>query len=1016
LDQGLSRVPGYDQGPIARRATPPNNRQRLKKLVFFGAGTLALAVALLVLLAPSFVDTPAVRAEIQRRLADALHGQVTWQALDVALFPSPRAELSELRIEIPGKLAASAGALQVHLRLWPLLRGDAEVSSLTLVRPAIRILAKGGGGEDAPVEVLKAYRAAMEPAARALQDFAPDMTLRIEDGTIDRFSKVDFKARTGERGVDLELSAASGWWQRLSVAGRVEYADLSARARVELDALRLDADLPASRVRAELRTDGKSVVEGDFEASAGKLGSAKGKLLLPAGRLVAQLDAIDLAQALDIARRKAPSLDAIESAEGRVSAKAHVEAGPPWHVQIQVVKSDATVKLAQLPWKISAQAAHVSITSQHVHVTRASGALGDSPFSDAAARIELAAPMRLSAASGKATLKLEQWLPWLRAKAPLDDIASLSGSVEVALSRLALRFDRPQDVDFEAVVKPRNVSAELKMLPAPVVVSGGAVHAGPSRLRLDQVPAAMLDARAVVSGAFDVKETLLEVSLAEGVTGEKLVRWALERGALPQRLEPRTPLRFAAQRIAWAPKRPLEVDARLEFEGGPAVALALAWQPGRLELRRIAIKDAGSDATLRATIAAGQIEGGFSGTLHGRSLGALLRSSPPQVSGIARGELAFTLDRAQPARSVAEGALRVEALDLSWLAGKRAIVEAIDLSADKAGIRIADAALDLEEQRFRLSGTVQSTDAHPVIDARLESPGVDLVRLLPPPRPRKPDEKETALWPLPVRGRVEVASAFIEHTRYRVEPFAGVLSLEPQRARLEVKEARMCGVSFPLELEATPQDATLDIHLAMKDQPFEKSLHCLTGGTVQITGNADLRAELRTRGRRPHLLRDLTGTAQLALRDGRVRKFALLGNILSVRNIGSVKRMHEEGFPFRTMHARGSFAGGAFLVDEAAFDSDALNLAATGRVDMLGANSRLTVLVGLLAGLDRVAGAIPIVGDIFGGSLTALPVEVRGDIRDPLVVPLGPRAVSNRLLEILGNTAKVPGKLMVPAQ
>jgi hypothetical protein len=29
-------------------------------------------------------------------------------------------------------------------------------------------------------------------------------------------------------------------------------------------------------------------------------------------------------------------------------------------------------------------------------------------------------------------------------------------------------------------------------------------------------------------------------------------------------------------------------------------------------------------------------------------------------------------------------------------------------------------------------------------------------------------------------------------------------------------------------------------------------------------------------------------------------------------------------------------------------------------------------------------------------------------------VPLGPRAVSKRLLEILGNTAKVPGKLLVP--
>jgi len=112
---------------------------------------------------------------------------------------------------------------------------------------------------------------------------------------------------------------------------------------------------------------------------------------------------------------------------------------------------------------------------------------------------------------------------------------------------------------------------------------------------------------------------------------------------------------------------------------------------------------------------------------------------------------------------------------------------------------------------------------------------------------------------------------------------------------------------------------------------------------------------------------------------------------------------------------RGRFQDGEFLVDEGAFDSDALNLAATGRVDLLGASSRLTVLVGLLTTVDRVAGAIPIVGDIFGGSLTALPVSVSGDIRDPLVVPLGPGAVSQRLLDILGNTARLPGKLLVPA-
>ena len=204
------------------------------------------------------------------------------------------------------------------------------------------------------------------------------------------------------------------------------------------------------------------------------------------------------------------------------------------------------------------------------------------------------------------------------------------------------------------------------------------------------------------------------------------------------------------------------------------------------------------------------------------------------------------------------------------------------------------------------------------------------------------------------------------------------------------------------------------MHIRVQDQPLERTVQCLTGGRVELTGNADLVAELRTQGRRPHLLRDMTGTLEAQVRDGRVKRFALIGNILSFRNIASVHKMQEEGFPYRSMSARGHFQGGAFMVEESFFDSDAVRLAASGRVDLLGPNSQLDVLVGLLTTVDRIAEAVPILGDIFGGSMTAIPVGVHGDIRDPLIVPLGPRAVAGHLLGIFERTLKLPTKL-VPA-
>jgi AsmA-like C-terminal region len=303
-----------------------------------------------------------------------------------------------------------------------------------------------------------------------------------------------------------------------------------------------------------------------------------------------------------------------------------------------------------------------------------------------------------------------------------------------------------------------------------------------------------------------------------------------------------------------------------------------------------------------------------------------------------------------------------------------------------------------------------------VIQARLESPGIVLERLLPPPAEKSAPAEKSQLWPLPITGRIAVRAGFVQFERHRIEPFDGSLALEARRARLEVKEARTCGVSFPMEIEAVPDDLAAWLHLSMRDQPLADAIGCLTGGTVAMTGKADLRAELQTRGRQSDLVRNLTGTAQAEVRDGRVKKFALIGNILTFRGIASLEDMAKaDGFPYRRMTAKGHFADGQFRLEEGFFDSNAARLAASGHVDLIGANSQLSVLIAPLTTVERIVGVIPLIGDVFGGTMVALPVAVNGDIRNPVIVPLGPRAITDQLLGIFERTLKLPGKLVVPA-
>ena len=158
------------------------------------------------------------------------------------------------------------------------------------------------------------------------------------------------------------------------------------------------------------------------------------------------------------ARRKLPGLDAVESAEGKLAAKVSASLGPPWRAQVALVKSHATVKLAQLPWKVSVHEARLALTPEHVRVEGLRGGVGESSFSHAALQLDLRTPMRVSAASGRATLKLEQWLPWLHAQFPLEEVTALSGLLDVTLDRLALRLDRPAEagITLALVVRHRD--------------------------------------------------------------------------------------------------------------------------------------------------------------------------------------------------------------------------------------------------------------------------------------------------------------------------------------------------------------------------------------------------------------------------------------------------------------------------------------------------------------------------------------------------------------------------------
>ena len=1041
---------------------------KLARRIAYVAGGLVVVVIALGAVALLMADTPAVRAEIQRRLSDALHGKITWEALDVDLFPRPRGVLRRVELQVPGA-AASADELQATVQLWPLLRGQVELAEVTLRRPEIRLQARQEQSQGST------YREAVEPVVRALRAFAPGTELRIDDASLDvplqgkvlELRGVSVQAQTGDAGAQARVVAASNLWKRLRIDARLDYASLATRGEATIE----EVDLAA------------------FAPTAVKV-------------------------------------------DGHVSASAKVVMEDDLSAELEITRTDARLHLAQLPWPIALHAGQASLAKGQVSIKGVRGSIGSTPLTGLAAQIELGGEPRLSAASGQAELGFAQWLPWLRTQAPLEDVAGLTGSVRVRLEQLSgalarpaeLRYDlvvvprkvaleskhlpgplnldggavritpaalkiedvalallgadakvsatlsdyakapriasasaqgqlgfgqwypflqsrfgiddvgrvagaaqvrlerlsgplaRPAELDYEAVVTPQQMAVESKHLPAPLRLDGGTVRVTPRGVKAEGVAAGMLDAKAVVSASVtDYAKPRIEASATGGEIGAQAAAWAVQRAAA-QRFEPETPLSFTLERFVWSADKRLQAAATLRVPKGPEVALDLAWAPAALEVRRLVIKDARSNAALSASIGEQKVQARFSGALDVGSLSSMLKNALPGTGRIA-GDFELALDRRNPAMATAQGKLSGGNVDLEWLAGRPLRILRLDLAAHDLGLRIAEITLELDGQPATLSGEIQRTADGPVIDARVESPGIVIDKLLPPAPDKKSGKSASALWPLPVTGRVEVAAGFLQHEKRRVAPVQGTLRLEAQRARIELREARMCGVSFPLELEARPDGYAASVRLEMKKEPLDKAAVCLSGEKVQITGVTDLRADLATRGKPDELVRNLTGNVRLDVRDGRLQKFELLGRILSIANFANMTELHSAaatGIPYRALVVGGRFEGGHFMVEEAGFDSNTIRLAATGQVGILQPDTQLTVLVAPLARVDRLVGAIPILGNLLGGVLTTLPVAVRGDIRDPTVVPLGPHAVSDQLIGVFERTLKLPGSLIAP--
>ncbi len=847
---------------------------------------------------------------------------------------------------------------------------------------------------------------------------------------------------------DLRLRTGADTWHGVLDLGRLDGSAELAHASFLLPALEQETTDLRGRIglsNAKLELSGASARLGPSEATDARL---RYSIRDDATSASTGFD-VDVRQAIAIARHaqsdgKAGALDDIESTAGRLRGRANfASATSDWNASLEITRSDASIRLRSVPWPVLLHAVRASISPSQVSVSGLQGTLGRSTFSDLGATLALDPQLRVTSASGHTELVLEEIYPWLRSQLEssefLSDIDSIAGSVQIALNSLSGALGDPSALLYDVTVRPEQLSVQMKQLPGPLTLTGGTLHVDPGAVKLERVGAALLDARALFTGEitdYRGEHVQVRASIADAVAGAASAHWLWQRLDAPAQFEPRTPLRFAIERATWSPDQAVDAQGSVSFESGPDAAVDLRWEPDALDVRRLVIRDRVSQATFGLRLKDRLLEAKFSGSIFAQSIAAMFKRAGA-YQGQATGDFALTLDLDVRGRTSAQGYVTAEDLDIDELlpmqAAGQARVNRLDLSASGSSLQIRKAEVSWAQQIATIRGEIVRKDRGVIGDVQIDSPGIRIDALL--PRGATAAEVPAAagaksldsqvarilsrLRQLDVTGQVRLHSDFVQFQRHRLAPVTATLTLGEEQAQLRLQDTQLCGVSIPMTVGIAPGGFTVSAQIQAQKQQVEEVVRCLTDERLWLTGQFDASANLTTSGASGQLLTNLEGSVHLESHDGQVKKFALIGNILAMTNIsGSLDRsltdLGAEGFPYRTQVLEGHFSRGRFVVDDFVFDSSAFGLAAVGSIGLVDRSTQLTVLVAPFSRLTNVVREAPFIGFLLGRTLTSIPVNVQGDIRDPTVVPLDPRAIASGLKALFARALQIPERMLAP--
>ena len=349
---------------------------------------------------------------------------------------------------------------------------------------------------------------------------------------------------------------------------------------------------------------------------------------------------------------------------------------------------------------------------------------------------------------------------------------------------------------------------------------------------------------------------------------------------IPEMCRWRAPITVSPLTLHWRENDGLSVSGETTAENGPHVTFDISQTPDTLVIKNLTIQDKDTQAAVTLTLDKNLLEIGFSGSLSGSSLSALLLEND-LLSGSLRGDFRTRYFFATPLKSTLTGSFKLTGLDASAFGLPLKIAEA-SLTANGTSSEISAARFTWKESDFFTSGRIAQIGKGLQLDLDLDSEHLSWLEVK-----TMMEGSQMSEHPRPtflfgnVRGS---CNKFAFSPSVVFQPLKVEFQLNGDRTDIIFHQADTCGISFPGTITLTPEKILFSFEPTATGQALEPTLACLQNGKKFMDGRFDLNGKLAFQLKDTSFAESLEGEASLTAENGRIYRFGPSGeDILPVK-------------------------------------------------------------------------------------------------------------------------------------